>query len=175
MKIEEENTDAKNNKGSDLAGFIIGLILFSVVLYNIAGLYINLEKDKEKIQESWGYDSFTLTEARHLWNGTWFNKDEITFAPSGLTIVKKSLLTGTKTIQAPYSKIRKIILEEGAFINTMTVELDEGRILWNTEECFNIRESSSLEKVKLYIQGKLYGQVPIIEQKSIIKGIMTKG
>lgn len=166
---ESENTDAKGKYG-DLVGSIISLIVF-IALF--ASLYDYLAKDKEKIQDSWGYGAFTLTEAKHLWNGTWFNKDEISFAPAGLTIVKKSLLTGTKTIQAPYSRIRKIILEEGGFINTMTVELDEGGMLWNTKECFNIKESSSLEKVKLHIYGKLSGQVSIIEQKSVIKGIMA--
>lgn len=143
------------------------LILVSILVFT----YLYLAKDIEKIDAYWEYDRLKLVEAKHLWNGAWFNKDEITFGSMGFTIIKRTLFM-EKTIQVPYTKVRKVTFEEGAFINTMTIEYDSGMFfgLFGGRTSFNVRRLDSFQLVKDYIYGKS-GNFPVVEKMSLIKSL----
>jgi hypothetical protein len=141
------------------------LILVGILVW----AYLYLEKDIEKIDAYWGYDRLKLLEAKHLWNGVWFNKDEITFGSTGFTIIKRKLFM-EKTIQVPYTKVRKVTFKEGEYINTMTIEYDSGMLfgLFGGRASFNVRKLDSFRLVKDYVYGKSEN-FPVVEETSLIK------
>lgn len=107
--------------------------------------------------------------------GSWFNKDNILSGVLGLTIEKNSVMSKGKQIQVPYSKVKKITFEEGEYINTMTIEIDGGSVLWGgTKENFSIRSKSAFETVKFFVYSKQF-DVTIVEEKSFLKSLLGKG
>jgi len=164
--MEETNTPTKS-LWEQTKKWIAWIFFASILI----GSYYYLENDLEKIEAYWQFDRLTLVEAKHLWNGVWFNKDEITFGSMGVTIIKRTLLL-EKNIQVPYAKVRKVTFEEGEYINTITVEYDSGMLfgLFGGRTSFNIRRLDSFQLVKDYVYGKS-GNFTVVEETSFIKSL----
>ena len=111
--------------------------------------------------KGWIYNRLVLVEAKHLWNGTWFNKDEIIFGSKGLTIFKKTLFM-ENNIMVPYTKVRKVTFKEGEFINTMTIDYESGKLfgLLGGSASFNIRMLDTFLLVKIACQVEIVREFP---------------
>ena len=151
-------------KREDIVSVIV-IIIFLIILFLIDYFINTLNVNKKDIVLTSDTGEVYLTEYKYFWGGVWFNKDRLLVLDDNFKIEENSLISGSPTIiQLPFSKIKKVIFEEGYDIYEIRIESDGGFL--NRVDNFYIRNKDNFEIVKDRIVEVNKGSFVIEETKT---------
>tara|TARA_B100001964_G_scaffold16196_1_gene16760 strand:- start:696 stop:1178 length:483 start_codon:yes stop_codon:yes gene_type:complete len=145
---------------------ILVIFIFLFLLGGVANLF---GKDSSEDISKNG-STYVLKEAKYLFGGSWFRKDEITFNDDNFLINIKSLIMGNKTVRIPHTKVTEVVFKEGYWYDS--VKIKTGWKLFSSDYEFYIKNKGSTFIIKLLIEGYA-SKFTIIEEMTLTKRVAS--